>query len=302
MGGRFRIGASVLVGLVIIAGTYFLRNDVTASTDIEDPRTFVAALPQREYQETQDTDNDGLRDWLEELIGTDPNISNASSTAPLTPKGSTTPFIADTETEKFTISFFEEILKTHGGKNLSSDEKQAVFAKSMRQFSSLNTGTLYLRSNINISEAGNADDVRSYGNDAGGVIVEAGNNPKKVEPELVILGSALEADDAALLADLTIIHEGYTEMISRLLDVSVPEPLIDEHLLLINSMQAVADDIDGFEKAFDDPLVAYLRTKRYASDVKGLTDAIEGIRTTLEKERVVYRAGEAGSFFFSLRP
>lgn len=302
MGGRFRIGASLFLGLALIAGTYFLRESATASTDIEDPRAFVAALPLREYQETKDSDDDGLRDWLEELIGTNPEESNASSTDSLVTKGSTTPFVADTETEKFAVSFFEEVLQTHGGKNLSEEEKKAIYEKSLRQFSSLNTAKLYLRKDINITLDNNADSIRAYGNDAGRVIVEAGNNPKRVEAELIILGRALEAEDETMLRDLTVIQDGYDAMIARLLLVPVPESLIDEHLLLINSMQAIRDDVDGFMKAFDDPLVAFLRTKRYGSDIAGLTTAIEGIRTSLEKESIVYGNIENGSFFFSLRP
>lgn len=105
-----------------------------------------------------------------------------------------------------------------------------------------------------------------------------------------------------MLADLVVIQDGYDAMIARLLLVKVPEPLIDEHLLLLNSMQAIRDDVDGFMKAFDDPLIAFLRTKRYESDITGLSTAVEGIRTSLEKEHIVYGNIEAGSFFFSLRP
>lgn len=300
MGGRFSIGASVLVGIALVAGAYFLRGNATADTNLEDPRAFVAALPLREYQETKDTDGDGLRDWLEELIGTNAKVNDALKEATTTATG--TPFVADTETEKFAISFFEEVLSTHGGKDLTEEEKAAILQKSMREYRSLNTEVSYKRSDIIITEEQDAESVRSYGNAAGAVIVTYGSNPKNIESELVILGRALKEDDASLLSNLTVVREGYANIIRELLKVDVPEPLIDEHLLLLNSLQAVANDIAGFEKAFNDPLVAYLRTQRYESDVLGLVKALEDIRAQLEKNNIVYANDEAGNFFFSLRP
>lgn len=172
----------------------------------------------------------------------------------------------------------------------------------MLQFTSLNTAKVYLRNDIKIIDVQDSDSIRAYGNAAGQVIVEGGNNPKKVLPELIILGQALQADDPKLLADLSVIQSGYTEMIARMLAVEVPEPLINQHLLLINSLQAVKDDVEGFKKAFDDPLVAYLRTKRYKADVEGLATALDGVRVVLEKEHIVYEKTDAGGFFFTLRP
>ena len=91
-----------------------MRTDAVADTNLEDPRAFIAQMPLREYRETIDSDGDGLRDWLEELTGTDPSLNDAVRIASTTASG--TPFVADTETEKFALSFFEEMMNTHGGK------------------------------------------------------------------------------------------------------------------------------------------------------------------------------------------
>ncbi len=302
MGGRFRIGVSLVVGFAIIASAYFLRGSATASTALEDPRALVAAVPQREYQDTKDSDGDGIRDWLEELIGTNPLVNDASSTPTLQKKASTTPFVANTETKKFAISFFEDVLKTHGGKSLSDEEKKAILDSSTGKFVSLSTSTLFTRSDITILAEGDSENIRSYGNIVGASILAGGANTKKVEPELVILARALSSDDAKDLADLAIIKAGYANIIEHTLATPVPEPLINDHLLLLNSLEAVRADIEGFQKTFSDPLVSYVRFKRYLSDVKGLTTAIEGIRIILEREHTVYSKDEAGGFFFTLRP
>jgi len=301
VGGRIRIITSLLFGLALIASVSFLRTpDVTAGTDIEDPRNFVAALPLREYQEPTDTDGDGLRDWLEELTGTNPNLNDAARIASST--ASSAPFVLDTETKKFALSFFEEMMAQHGGNGLSPEETQAVLAKSMKEFGALNQDRLYLRSDISILDDSSKGAVEAYGNKAGEVIVRGGSNPEKIEPELVLLGRALNTDDASHLADISKIRAGYETMQKNLLALEVPLPLLEEHLLLINSLTAVLDNVTAFEQAFKDPLVAYLRLKRYEQDVQGLITAVEGIRRELERNDVVYDRYEAGDFFFSLRP
>ncbi len=287
--------------MCIVVSAYVFRGDATASTDLEDPRTFVAAVPLRKYQETKDTDGDGLRDWFEELTGTDPNENDANKPETALASPSTTPFTADTETERFAVSFFDSMLEANKD-GLTDNEEKAIVTKSLRNFKTLNEDTLYGRADIVIIEDASPEAIRAYGNAAATPIVEHGNNDKNVETELVLLGTALVEDDPSYLADLAYIEERYASMVEDLLLVPVPEPLIDEHLLLINSLQAMRDDVAAFRITFEDPVLCFVRFKRYTSDVQGLAKSIEQIRTELEKARVVYRNDEAGAFIFSLRP
>ena len=305
MGGRFRIVGAVCVGVAIIASAYFFRGSVAASTDLNDPKTFAVAAPQRMYQDEKDTDGDGIRDWLEELVGTNPLVSDASSTASTTLVGRTSttiPFVADTETKKFAVSFFDDILKAHGGRNLSDQEKKAILDSSVGRFVSLSTSTLYTRNDVEITQSSDADSIKSYGNALGTVIIQDGKNDKKVDSELVILAQALKDDNASELQKLAPIKAGYARMIVDVQKVPVPEALAKEHLLFINSLEAVRTDIEGFEKTFSDPLMSYVRFKRYMSDAEGLAKAVDGVRVALEREHVVYEKTDPGQFFFTLRP
>lgn len=301
VGGRFRVGGAILLALCIVTGAYFLRGDATASTDLEDPRTFVAAVPLRTYQETKDTDGDGLRDWFEELSGTDPRENDANKPGSSLASPTTTPFVMDTETDKFAISFMETMLEANR-EGLTEAERVKIVDGSLRQFRSLNEDTQHGRVDIKIIEDRSAESIRAYGNAAAQPIIVHGENTEQTETELVLLGLALQEDDASHLKDLAFIEGRYEKMVADLLKIPVPESVIDDHLLLINSLQAMKDDVAGFRKTFEDPLMSYVRFKRYTSDVAGLTKAIEGIRGTLERSRVVYQNDEVGAFFFSIRP
>lgn len=305
VGGRFRIVGAGCVGVAIIASAYFFRGSAAASPDLNDPKTFAVAAPQRIYQDEKDTDGDGIRDWLEELIGTNPLVSDATSTPDTTlgnKKATTTSFIADTETKKFAVSFFNDVLKTHGGKDLSDQEKKAILDSSVGRFVSLSTSTLYTRNEIEITQKNDADSIKAYGNVLGAVILTDGKNDKKVDSEIIVLAQALKDDNARELSKLAPIKVGYAHIIADVQKVPVPEPLVNEHLLLLNSLEAIRADVEGFEKTFSDPLLSYVRFKRYMSDAEGLGKAVEGIRGGLEHEHVVYEKTEPGQFFFSLRP
>lgn len=274
---------------------------MTASTDLEDPRTFIAAVPLRTYQETKDSDNDGLRDWFEALTGTDPNENDAEKPGASLASPTSTPFVADTQTDKFAVSFMETMLEANR-QGLTDAERAKIVDGSLRQFKALNQDTLYARTDIQIIEDSSDETIRTYGNDAATPIVVYGDNPEKIETELVLLGTALAEDDASYLTDLATIEDRYGKMVADLLKVPVPEPLIDDHLLLINSLQAMKDDVTAFKNTFDDPLMSYVRFKRYTSDVAGFSKAVEGVRSRLERSRVVYQNTEMGGFFFSVRP
>ncbi len=295
VGGRIRIITSLVFGLLIVAGAVFMRHPVAADTDVEDPRLFVAQVPLREYQEPVDSDGDGLRDWLEELTGTDPNVNDAARIASST---ASTSVATDTETAKFAISFFEEFITQHKGKKLTDAEKQAIVAKSTKEFRALNTDTLYTRANITIEDGS----VRDYGNAVGTAILSHNEKSKDVEHELVILGHALERDDRSLMAPMSVIRENYEGMTEAVKNVPVPPEAIDAHLALLNSLQAITTDIVAFEKVFDDPLIAFLRIKRYQDDVNGLATSIEMIRGLLEQNNIVYTNLDAGQLFFTFRP
>lgn len=304
VGGRFRIVGAVCVGVAIIASGYFLRGSAVASADLNDPKTFAVAVPQRVYQDEKDTDGDGIRDWLEELIGTNPLVSDASTTTPPLPVAgsSTKPFVADTETKKFAVSFFNDVLKTHGGKDLSDQEKKAILDSSVGRFVSLSTSTVYTRNDIEITQTNDASAIKVYGNALGQVILTAGKNTEKVDSELIVLAQALQDDNASELSKLAPIKAGYVRMLVGVRKIPVPESLVNQHLLLLNSLEAIRADVEGFEKTFSDPLLSYVRFKRYLSDAQGLAKAVEGVRAGLEQEHIVYDKTEPGQFFFSLRP
>ncbi len=65
------------------------------------------------------------------------------------------------------------------------------------------------------------------------------------------------------------------------LAIPVPRPLLKEHLDLINTYEAVYQDIEAMTLSLEDPVVALLRIRRYAEDALGLRLALENMYDAL---------------------
>lgn len=300
MGGYFRIGLAVVFGIFLVTGALFARDQFVTADDNNpnDISNLVANKILRQYQDPKDTDSDGRKDWEEMVQGTNPNGSDTIDTASSTKEKA---FKPKTLTEKFSVEFFDAFIRARKNNNsLSPQEEQALVVQTARKFASENTNKLFTRSDIEITSDGGGA-LYTYAN-AVGTIVKDNNPNKPLENEAVILKRAVDADDPALLSDLSIISSAYKNIVADMLKLPVPDEVASKHLNLLNTFAAIADDVSGMEQVFTDPMLSYIKVKRYQDDVDGLAGAIEGMRKVLEEKKLVFDKNDAGSLFFSLHP
>jgi hypothetical protein len=278
----------------------FVRDQfVTADTNNpNDISNLVANKILRQYQDPRDTDQDGRKDWEEMLQGTNLNGTDTDETASSTKNGS---FEPKTLTEKFAVEFFDSFIRARKNNTpLTPEEQQALVEHTARKFASENTNKLYTKGDIEIVASGGGA-LYTYANAVGALVAK--NNPEKpLENEALLLKRAIDADDPALLSDLSIISGAYENVVADMLKLPVPEEVVAEHLKLLGAFTAIHDDVSGMELVFTDPMLSYIRVKRYQDDVDGLAGAIEGMRRALEEKKLVFDKSDAGSFFFSLHP
>ena len=302
MGGYFRIGLALVFGIFLVTGALFVREQMVTADDNNpnDISNLVANRILRQYQDPKDTDGDGRKDWEEVVMGTNPKGSDAIGTSTESTL-SDTDFEPTTLTQKFAVGFFDAFIRARkNNTKLTPAEEQALVEQTARKFASENTNNLYTRGDIEIIGNGGSA-LYNYANAVGTLIAK--NSPERpLENEAMILKRAVDADNPALLADLSIISNAYTRIVDDMLKVPVPEENVTEHLLLLNSFAAIRDDVKGMELVFSDPMLSLIRVKRYQDDVDGLAYSIEGVRKALEAQQLVFDKSDAGSFFFSLHP
>ena len=117
------------------------------------------------------------------------------------------------------------------------------------------------------------------------------------ESELNILHEAITTDDASVLEKLDPTITAYERLLADALATPAPEELVNDHLLLVNSYQAILSDVKAMRFSFDDPLYGMVRTRRYESDILSLNTSLSHIYTYLYTAGVRYTGEEAGALF-----
>ncbi len=276
---RTRIAGAFLVGgaLVVLAFIAGRQPDAAASGAL------VSVAIDRERVAIEDTDNDGVPNWQEQLQMSEPlRLPTASSTyeAPKTITG------------KFALRFFEDLIrsKNYGAFGESQEE---LIARSIKELEERSSDELFTREDVIVTDKTSEEILRAYGNHIASIALSqtAGS-----ESEAIILQDVLRYENKERLQDLEPIAEGYVHMIKLMLETPVPEAYVEEHLNLLNALSAIREDIRGMQKLYEDPLYTFVRMKRYEDDVLGLSNALLGLFNMLHyTDKVTWGENEPAS-------
>jgi hypothetical protein len=255
-----------------------------------DPENGVVVLPapERSYIETRDSDGDGIKDWEEgiqdQLLRTIP-ISSTTLAAAATYTPPTT------LTGKFSEAFLQDYLQ---GKMRGQDfsDPTAFVGTAIEAIDKNTTSRVHTKKELTIVPT-TPDSLHEYGNELVRIMnTYSGNN----ENEAVILQEALKAQDEEILKKLDPILESYAQIIADSVLLPVPEDLVNEHLVLLNSYESILTDVTSMRVALQDPLFALSRIRVYEKDVRALYDALTAIADQLDTRGVVYLESDYGVF------
>jgi hypothetical protein len=269
----------------------------------------------------KDSDSDGLKDWEENLWGT--NINNVDTDGDGTNDGdevdnNRNPLIAGpddvfqenaftkqelsdssdglTETEKFSQEFFREYLSLkNSGISFDDEGVQDFFLSSTLEKAQIaGSSNVYTSDDINIIYDNSREAVRAYGNAMGNIISKYS---VEKENEAVILKNAVETNSKKELEKLDPIIVAYKDHIRDFLTVSVPQNAVGVHLRLINSFSSLAYTIEGMRVVFEDPLTTLNSIAVYQSDVQELADSFIDSNEYFNIENVSFDENESGYLF-----
>jgi len=289
--GYVRIGGSIVFGILIVLGAFYLQSKQGSTAP---QGTLVSAPPERQYIATADSNGDGVNDWEESLNAkVFEAIQAPTSTNSTSAKEVYTP--PTTFTGKFSEAFFKDYME---GKVTQGDlqNSDALVQNAVNAIEENTKSKLYTRLDI-ISIPDSETAFREYGNSISAIIQKYSVNN---ENELFILKRALEKNDPSILEDLKPVYVAYENIIHDTLLVPVPESFIVKHLDLLSSYEGIFTDIGAMQQTFTDPLYALARTKRYEDDAKGLAASLINISNALRLQGVTYAKDEPGAFFYIL--
>jgi hypothetical protein len=309
----------IFVSATIIGGAFALaefRNLHTQKVVYSAP---VTALANDISSDTQslDTDKDGLKDWEEVLLGTDPKKADTDGDGtsdgqeviqnrnPLVkgPNDSTKQTVkagaAKTElspTEKLARNFFSQYMElAQSGYGDDADSQAALANQVIQNDMVITKPKTYTTTDIIVASDTSDAAVRTYAN-AVGELIKKYNDPK-FRNELVIAKEALEKEDFSGLKELDPIISSYKNILNGLVKIPVPLTLADTHLTMINGFNILIFSGEALRKMDTDALSGIQGSSIWLTGADGLNKAFNSLKTMFSEKKITFTSEEGGSFF-----
>jgi hypothetical protein len=284
------IGATI-VGFALIAGAYTVSN-FGIDKDIPQQAAVSAAQAKARAPITVlDSDNNGIEDWRDEFVTTEP-IFIEQATSTYTPP--------DTLTGKLGVNFMEGLISARGSGPFGRTDDE-VIADTVDTLDNLTAQKLYDTPDVQIIQDWEDQDIVNYANTVAEAII---NNdlPNITEGELYILYDILTNGNTSRVTELNSLTESYKRI--RDVVIATPAPIFfaKQHLDLINSLHAIHKDIEAMAAGVEDPALALLRLKRYEDDAKGLGLALANLLAGLEKYSGLFNTNDPALLFTQFSP
>ena len=264
-----RVIGACLVGFAMVAGAYVLSTFGESNFKTQQAAVIVAQ-PRVAIAVTDENDN-GIEDWRDEFITTQPLVVEPIESTYETPT---------TLTGQLGVDFMEDYIRSKSYGPFGRDQTQVV-EDAVDILTTESAYRLYDTPDITILPTPADADVVTYANTIALAITN--NDPGGTESELDILNRILKTPEAdpAETAKIAAIADAYANMRDQTLATPAPAFFVKQHLDLINSYHALYEGITAMAMANEDPALALVRLKRYQDDALGLQIALQNMYTSL---------------------
>jgi hypothetical protein len=213
----------------------------------------IQSAPLRVAIDVGDKDNNGIEDWRDDFVTTEPIVVNTNDSSS---EVYTQP---DTITGKLGINFIQNIIRAKGYGEFGPSEDE-IIGSTINDLERQTSFLIYDTPDILIQENWVEADIRTYANAVASVINQ--NEVPEIEYELATLQDAVNRNDRGRLSELKTLADMYKNTLEETLAIPVPSILVKQHLDLINTYLAIHKDIEAMTLSFDDPAYTLLRLKR----------------------------------------
>lgn len=270
----------------------------------------------------KDSDNDGLKDWEEQLWKTDPNNPDTDSDG--TPDGleikqGRNPLVAGpndkldtdtvtnkintitegdlTETDKFSRELFVRII---AAKNANTPPTEADLQNFLNMTINQETENQKMKNftagDFQVDKAETAETIKAYGNTIADILTK--KPPNKLEYEIITVERAEKNNDPNELKKLIPLAAEYGRIQKDLLNVVVPESALPFHIALTNGASGMNYSITGLQYVMTDPIKSLPGISSYDSNSQNFTTSVRQFKSYFDGAGIVFEKGDKGFKFF----
>ncbi len=280
--GAFLVGSAMVLGAYVFSTFGQVRNTANAPLNLA-----AVEAPARVFVPVSDVNADGIEDWRDQFVSAPAvNISKAN-TADYKPP--------TTLTDQLGISLMEGLIASKGAAPISKTEENVVSDTVTKLGKIATSDYVYGVRDINISSDISDEAIRNYGNSLANVLLT--ESVPGLENEILLLRDFLTDPTKNSPDDLITLTQVYKNYRDKTLSIPVPKTFVKEHLDLVNVYNAMYLNIDAMTKAASDPMMPFIRIKRYEDDVKGLALAYSNIYNALVPYARVFEMNDPAILF-----
>ncbi len=297
-----KVLATLIICAAIIGSVFIvLTHGSEKNTQLQPPKT-ENLIGNIDTSTDIDTDKDGLKDWEEGLISTDPK--NPDTDGDGTPDGAevsasrdprkagpndkittnSTNETSSTNSEDNTLTgqvsrdfFSQYLLAKKGGVEITPDVALQIAQSVMQNIKTdeVTTKEYAVKDIIMIPDT--EESKTNYVNTFIGILKKY--PPKSNTNELDIILVALESQKESDIQKLDPIILAYKKILAETLKIPVPKSVVPDHMIYLNALYAVHKDISEMREMINDPIRGYIAYAHYQKNVLLLKIGFEGIQS-----------------------
>lgn len=284
----------------------------------EIPGTLTTKTTDRETIDAKDSDTDGLKDWEEELFGTNPNLSDTDGDG-INDKTEYDAFLADQENLRESslaqgtnlirgadwdsLTYEDKVSRLllsnyftfkQAGVSLNNNNMQALI-DTLPAYTFSNEISPYTLTDIVITKDTSSASQKSYGNAVGSVLQNKGDSEQGALSALYAFMAFSESGDRTKFAnDIQKIIGEYTAIESALIKITVPEDIATIHVDILNTLKTVVRDLEGIAMIEESAVTTLAAFGTYQDDSVLVTQAFDALQTHFKNTHITFEDTEPG--------
>ena len=239
-----KIFVATFVGLSLVGGAYIATTFAEVEPATQPAQVATSELIVREPIEVTDSDNNGIEDWRDVFVNNEPVAVPTTSI-------DTDYVLPETLTGMTSVQLLEGLINSKVYAPIAP-QGEAIVEDTMRSVARNLETKVYQSRDISIMSDYTTEDIVNYAN-ALALVIEIYSQPN-LRNELEVFQEVVESEDEGAIAELRAISDVYQDYTDKTREIPVPAIFAKEHLDLVNSYQALYEDVEGMSQVLEDPL------------------------------------------------